>query len=446
MLGYEPSPEQWKYHLGTVRIRQLVGGERAGKSYAMSMDAAARIIWMHKVVGITDGIYWIVGPDYGQPRAEFTYILEAMMAVGYKITDQMLSMPTGESSAWILTVPHAFQVQTKSGGDVRKIASKPLRGGLYAEAAQGTYDIVLKMLGRVSQYSGWLSIGGTLEQGLPWYGELYRQWQADNSHKAKSYSMPTWANRAEYPGGRDDPKIKDLEAIFEPELFDERFAAIPMRPRHIVFDTFDRERHISDKVKYNEKLPVSLAIDPGYYPGAYAVAVIQLHRYDDRPEELWMIDEVYVHRTVGADVIKLCKEKVWWSNTRLTSDHVIDIAGTQHHAETSQVERWMSDAGLWLQHQQVGIKDGIDRHRTLLIDPGTRQPRILHAPHCLNCFAEYDRYRYPDQGELMADRSIPIDKNNHLMKAIAYFGFHLYGAVDYEYREPEPMRARVKVT
>ena len=231
-IGYAPSEEQWKIHRSVASLRQVVGGERAGKSYAMSMDCAVRILYAIVVGGIGDGVYWIVGPDYNQPRQEFGYVVEALRAAGVEIGDGMLSMPKGEASPWICEVPGLFRLQTKTGADVAKIASTALHGAMYSEAAQGTYDIVLKLQGRVLETAGWILIGGTLEAGLPWYGEKYKEWQVyPNEMDAESFSMPTWSNLAKFPGGREDPKIKKLEASYTEDRFLERFAAIPRKIR-----------------------------------------------------------------------------------------------------------------------------------------------------------------------------------------------------------------------
>ena len=80
--------------------------------------------------------------------------------------------------------------------------------------------------------------------------------------------------------------------------------------------------------------------------------------------------------------------------------------------------------------QPVPIVDGIHRHHTFLSDPLTGVPRLVHSPKCRGAIKEYGLYKYPNDSPGRAERALPIDKNNHAMKAYAYGLVANFGFVD----------------
>lgn len=442
-IGYQPSPEQWEVHLDTHPIRQVVGGERAGKSYLMGMDALSRMLALAILAGRDDGNYWIIGPDYRQPRQEFSYILDGLRQAGVTIEDRWLSMPRGEAAPWICEIPGFLKMQTKTGADIAKIASEALDGALYCEAAQGTFDLVLKIMGRLSEKAGWFILGGTMEKGLPWYGQLYDNWQSDNEFNARSFSIPSWANRAIYPGGRYDPQIVKLEEAYPEDLFQERMAAVPRKPRTLVYQEFDSKTHVSKAAEYDPNKQVEIFVDVGYFPGAYAVLAVQFIEGEHMDKTI-VFDEVYEQRTITKGVIELCRAREWWDRCFTGA---IDKAGLQHaNANESPVEIW-AEAGVYLATHPVGINDKLERTRSILKDPGTKKSHILIHPRCKNLINEFGLYRYPEPTDFYRnERDLPVKKYDHAMDALGYGLYDHYGPVVYEVRVPEAVgRTKVKV-
>ncbi len=190
-------------------------------------------------------------------------------------------------------------------------------GILGCEAAQLPASVFLRLRGRIAERRGWLWLSGTFEGSRGWYADKFRAWQLVERADARAFSIPSWENRAIYPGGREDPEIADLEAMFPPDLFMERFGGVPCPPSTLVFREFNPRVHMSNNARASG-LPVELAIDPGY-AGAYAVLAIE-----QRGPEVAVIDEVYLRRRVAGDVIAACRERPWWPQVR---GSVIDIAG-----------------------------------------------------------------------------------------------------------------------
>lgn len=430
LVGYEPSPEQSVFHRDRHLIRQVIGGERGGKSYSSGMEGLSRAPF---TVDGKPGAYWIVGPDYNQARPEFQYILDGYRMLGREPV--RVSQPQNNASPWVMEMKDGTTWETRSSNDVRKLASFAVDGVVMAEAAQQGYDVFLKLNGRLAERRAWMVMSGTLETGLTWYSDCFTRWQGPNRENARSFSLPTWSNRTIFPGGRDDPAIKRLEATFPPDLFMERFGAVPCKPFGLVFKEFDFTTHVEDLEEMD--LPVELAVDPGY-TGAYAVLAIQ-----QAGGLVRVIDEVYARYGIAQDVIAECKLRPWWDAVPKSgmgkSAGVIDIAGKQHQGMESHTEIWQKEAGVTLRAQPVSIEDGILVVRTLLKNPKDGRPRIVfssglsslkdHEGHPLGILGEFGMYRYPERTALQAVNDRPIDKYNHALKALGYWEYDKHGPV-----------------
>lgn len=409
--GYEPSPEQLACHLDPHRLKLAAGGERAGKS---KFSALEMLCWLMA----SDGLFWIVGPDYELARPEMLHLADAAGRCDL-IAKDGLSLP--RQGACVLRTKLGAEIATKTAQDVKKLAGRAPTGILMVEAAQQDFESYLRCRGRVAETRGPLALSGTFEGSLGWYADLWRAWQSANTDGGRSFSLPTWSNRAIFPGGRDDPEIRALEATYPADVFMERFGATPCPPATIVFKEFSHVLHVKATPESGEyqTCPLQVWVDPGWQ-GAYAALFVALVH-----GEVWVIDEVYGAGLTAQEVIARAQGKPFWPRVK---GGVIDIAGRQHQGMESHVEIWRRLARLNLQSNPVGIADGILRHRTFLKDPGSGQPRLFHDPQCKGTIAEYGRYRYPDVKENRPEREDPIDANNHAMKALAYglvanFGF-----------------------
>lgn len=415
------------FHAARIRRILVAGGERAGKSFSVAKELLARLPFGR--------LFWILGPDYEQTRAEFGYLLDDLLQMD-AIHNVQHDVSTPRVGPWYLKTKTGQEVQTKSSAFIERIAGKAPDGIVLAEAAQQSYDAYLKTYGRLSQQRGWLIAVGTFEEGFGWYPDVYDRWQGENEEKGRSYSLPTWSNLDRYPGGREDPEIKLLESLYPEDAFNERFGAKPAPPKGLVFKEFNFTIHVQ-KLDVADNLPVELWIDPGY-AGAYAVLAVQL-----AGGWVHVIDEVYAKTLVAQDVIAICKRQPWWPLVPKASDGkvggVIDIAGTQHHAMPSQVETWMTDADVSLFYQPVSIHDGIQALRVMLRDPGSGDARIFFNSHldsskdgqgkANGTLAEFKLYKFPQWKDGKPVSETPIDANNHGLKALGYGLYRTFGPV-----------------
>jgi hypothetical protein len=401
--GYAPSAEQRVAHLDTSRIKQVSGGERAGKSYWTAQE-------LHCWLCLSDGLFWIVGPTYELARPEFLHLVDA--GLKSKLVDpDSVSMP--KSGSCTLKTYLGGVVVTRSAQDPITLAGVAPRGVCMVEAAQQSYETFLRLRGRVAETRGPLVLSGTFEGSLNWYADLWKSYQGENEDDARSFSLPTWSNLAVFPGGRDDPEIIRLEAMYPADVFMERFGAIPCTPPTIVFKEFSYTTHVTERAEHTPGNPVQLWIDPGY-AGAYAVLAVEISR---SVGEVWHFDELYYSGRTAQEIIAEAKARSWWCDVR---GLVMDVAGRQHPAAESQAEIWYHETGLRVTMQPVPIVDGILRHRTFLKDPASGKPRLFHHPRCSGTLREYGLYKYAEDSEHRPQTEIPIDRDNHAMKALAY--------------------------
>lgn len=423
-LEYEPGEKQLEFHLDRHRIRQVVGGERAGKSYSVSNDGIAKAVYGSKQ-GVHDQLIWILGPDYEQPRVEFEYMFDGLRKCGFEVMGKA-SMPRGTSSTWVARFKELGLMQTKTTSDIKKIASKAPTLILMCEAAQMNLEAYYKARGRSTQRKAPILISGTFEDSSNWFADYYLKWKGGFGN-ARSFSIPSWENLVIYPGGYNDPEIQDLLAEFPYDLFMERFGAEPHKPHTLIFPEFSYETHVQEWCKFNPDMNAEVAIDPGYTPGSYHVSCIQVHKPDRKHEQVWVVDSIHEMGLGAEQIIKMCKRRPWWKNV---TGGVIDIAGRQHHGDRSQVEIWRNKAAIHLRSQPVGIMAGINRHRTFLADPLTKEPRIYFSELCEKPLKEYSLFKRKPDNERLNLNPLPIDRNNHMIKALNYWLYDRYGPVD----------------
>jgi hypothetical protein len=412
-LGYQPEPEQAAIHRSQAEVLQVVGAEGAGKSFVVSAELAACMPWCDLV--------YIVGQTYDNTHPEFNYLVEFFSRLG-ALDPAAVSQP--QQGSWRMTLRTGCQVVTLS---VERGASAIIARGqqpdiiLLVEAGIiNSYGVLLASVRRITRSRGRLILAGTLKDDFGWYAGLVDELQVpQNAWRGETYSLPAWINTRLYPGGRNDPEIRRLETILPEDEFKRTVAAERVPSRALVFPEFSYAAHVRPCL-FDPALPVHLWIDPGYYPSAYVVLPVQFHG-----PEVWIIDEIYLNMHTHQQVIALANEREWRPNvTRL----VIDFAGRQHHAEKSAEDIWASLFGLRPHSQQVGILDGIARHRSFLHDAGAG-PRLFHdSERCPNSLAEYRQYKRPTDRDGNATGDLPVDAHNHAMKAIAYglvdhFGF-----------------------
>ena len=449
-LGYQPSKEQWGFHLAPQRERQGVGGERGGKSEMLANEIFGMMFWLNAK------LIWLFGKDYDETSQEYNYCIRNAHALGlYRFASK--NWNPGE-----IKLSTGCIIRTKSGQDITKIGKEApdIIGG--CEAAKLDYTTKLRLTARLAERRGYFIYTGTMEGSLGWYPEKFQEGKVPSEDFA-SFSIPSWSNLAIFPGGRQDPEILKLERELPEDLFKERFGGIPCPPAGLVFKEFKTTHHVRSIAEMFDitdihpnsavtalipNVPVELCIDPGTAV-AYAVLVVQ--KVFDVP---YIVGEIYEQGLTTDEVIDICQQPRnahWWNQV---CGGVIDIAARQRQAMIPVADVWLKKANLVLRSNKVGIVEGIERLRTFLkVDPLSNVPNKIIAPHCKGIISEFGgcpnpftsqaaTYRYKTDKEGVVISEEPEDKNNHGIKAYIYWLVDQFG---YATVSAERLRPKVRI-
>ena len=422
IVEFEPTEEQIKILNSDKRFILVAGGEQAGKSMV-----ASKFLLQKFLEDESPGLYWLVAADYERTRAEFEYLTQDFAKLG------ILREVTKRVDPGRIVLADGTRIETKSAKDPRTLAMRAPNGIVGCEASQLDLETFYRMRGRCAPKAGWLFLGGTFESSLGWYPQTFTAWESGVGDE-QSFSLPSYTNFHLYPGGRDDPEIRRLEAVASDDFFMERIEGKPVPPRGLVFNEFRASIH-AQEVDYVPHEPVHIWIDPGYACG-YALEAVQI--IDD---VVRVFDEIYEIGLVTEEIIEIAQAKPWWQDVQYG---VIEIAGTQHQAMPAPTEVWLSKTGLYLASQKVPINDGTERLKSFLkVDPISGYSRLSINSTCRGILSEFGAVPNPFDGQTRAYRwkvdrdgaivgNTPEDKYNHGIKALIYglvyhFGYSYAG-------------------
>ena len=454
-LSYHPvSQSALRAHQSAAHRVLAAGGEDGGKSYFTAYELGPNVLAPQEMTAdgrlLRTRLFVIAGPTYGEPRKEFEYLRNQMEDIGALDYSEMPK--EGQWRMQVRAGNYANSVETRSLENPEAIRAYKPDGIAIVEAGKVERQAVHRLIGRGSAYDAFMVISGSFESSHQWYHDWYRLGQVPgNGMRLESFSLPTWENAANYPLGRQDPKILEMERIYPPDYFLERCAAIPVPPAGLVLKGLDPQVHIqADLVADIERGPVYLWVDPGY-GGAYAVEAFQV-----QGGRAYGVDELYEAGRTTEEMVSLCKQREWWP--WVSSRGTIDFAARQHQASESVIEQWRHFARVSLYppvERPVRVYEAVERLNTSL-----HQGQLVCSPKMTGFLKEANIGDGPIPGmrpwrfRTGADGTV-IDRDstegfNHASMAIAYglidhFGFAPRsgpkGGVQYMAQEPEVTKA-----
>ena len=423
-IGYEPTPEQAVIHFDEHRLREAVGGWRSGKSKMSSAELVAQ----HHL----GDLFWLIGADYELCRPEFGYLVEYFQKLE---VIRNLVFPTRDQCILTLepVADHIIIIETKSAKYPERIAAKAPDGIILCEAAQLPKEIFDISLGRLVEKDGWLFMSGTLETSLDWYADKYKDYQLENPEDGKSFSLPSWSNTYVFPQGRDDPKIKKVEASVSPDLFSERYGGKPVRPKGLVLPEYKTSLHVGH-FPVDPEAPIEIGVDPGYHPSAYAVVVLQFIG-----DDIFVVDEIYHQYKHHDHIILILQKKPYFQRIK---GGAIDVSGTYNIGHTKPAfDIWSETAKLTLDSRPIKpVNDGVERLRTFMLPhPVTGDVQLHIDSRCRGLISEFGGCKSPFEkrgawkkkmdkyGNVLSDE--PEKHNCDAIKALIYAIVAHYGLV-----------------
>lgn len=476
-LKYIELPTIHKMHISRAVHRILVGGNRAGKTYALAMECIAYLLWLG-----TSG--WYASANY-QMAEEFARKLQEILInrlgmervlrndnlqpwqFTYSLKTHVLNMGTGST------------LELKSCEAPNSMHAVPLDYIILDEAALVPYILYdTRLVPRLVDNGGWILSAGTFESFEPtgeWFEEFYDVGQQKNDLSIESWMHPTADNFHEYiaKGGETSQELADIYSTnwskiekdnkgiswplekgqqvliynidlewlneekkrIDPDIYAARYEAARATSPFIVFPTWESKKFIQDdKAEFDPELPVYLCVDPG---GTYAVLAVQLKQREDNTNtltkgyDLCLIDELYYQTTVTtAEVFEACSSREWWPNLN-RKDHAWwpVMQGAIDATANEQYRVWLHLGredkrikSLNLSSRKGDINAGIETLQHFL-DTGS----IWVHSRCRYFAMEMRKYQHQSPGfsrvgtEDPRKKETPKDAWNHLIKAAIYF-------------------------
>lgn len=312
-------------------------------------------------------------------------------------------------------------ITTFSLTDPESVAAITLEGAAVCEAGACPYMGIERIRGRVTSTRGFILYGGTIEASQNWFKEWILEGQRPNNKGIVSYSIPSWTNRTQFPGGYDDEEIQSWRAFLGEDLFLERCAAIPRPPRERVMSEAKPE-HIRDDIAIPEDATHEIWVDPGF---ATAHAVLWVAFWNEGKRlRFHAYDEFYEQRVDTEAMIGLCEQKPNWRKIRTG---VIDTGAVGHRDATkSALEVWRNFAPqIVFAHKVWPESVQIERIQTCL-----RNGQFTMSPECKGLIAEFGlgepvfpemhpwKFQTDRDGRITSEK--PKDAWNHSAKCVSY--------------------------
>tara|TARA_Y100000310_G_scaffold13358_1_gene13637 strand:+ start:252 stop:1649 length:1398 start_codon:yes stop_codon:yes gene_type:complete len=402
-----------------------IAGEGSGKSLHAGLVLSAHIVYDLRLLG-EGHLYWVVGADFEDARKDFDYFVSFQEQLD---NIQDLSRPSHRDQQCTLVTKTGQTIVTISSYDVTKIAREEPLGIIGAEVSRWYQETFERCEGRLIRnypYS-WMYASGSPESSYGWLPDLAKFAEGPNDRAVRTFYIPSWCNLAKYPGGREDPAIKRVEAGRSKEKFDERFGARFTPSKRLVCHNFRTNLHVDYQLEYDPDFPVYVGIDPGGV--VYAIEFVQF----TGDGEVHVLDEIYVHRWTHQDVINEFHGRVL---SAVTEGGAIDVASKQpQNAMPISFNEWHKDTGLVLWAEKHAVDDTVDKLCWALSpNPNTGRPRLRVRPHCTGIISEMGGCPspVPDGGPWMRHEyrdgiGPPMRKNDHACKALGYVMMGPYG-------------------
>lgn len=422
---------QYAVVCGDDRFPLIVGGERSGKSFVSAAILLPHVELLpilkpnrNKRERDLNPDFVIFGPSYAEPRIEFQYLENWLLELG---DIKYSSKP--RDGAWTLVTKSNVVVSTWSTDNPASIRAVDLEGAIAAECGNMEEDAIQRIQGRIGAKRGFCIYSGTMENAKRWYVKWALEGERLNRFRIKTYSIPTWANRHEFPGGEQDDEIKRWKDFYPEDIFMTRVAAKPVPPRDRVI------REITPAHLRKVSLPrnddgtlacdIELAIDPGYLPSAYAVLWLAKWK-TDTGMFFYFFDEFYEQEVQNEDMIERIKRHRFYKYLQVDG-LTIDISA-KRHADGNEpcIEKYKKLTKIKSPYVHYWHERAlIDRIRTT-----AKANNIAIHPNCRGLIAELGLgeeiiptmhpWRFPTAKDGIITNEKPTDEWNHSCKAMGY--------------------------
>lgn len=407
-LEYEPhSLDQRAIHDSQTRYKILSCGRRYGKTTFGAKEMTAALCDPAR-----EGYYWIVGPNYVQGEKEFRIVhhdLVRKLGLGGKIKKQY-NIPQGLMR---IEMPWGSVLEVKSADRQDGLLGEGLKGVIMAEAARHSSVTWQQFIRPTLADERGFAIFTSTPKGFNWFEGLYQMGQQNEFSEYESWRLPSWDNPQVYPGGRDDPEIKAMEAEMSEMYFKQEIAAEFTAFTGKIYDEFDPKIHVKT-IEYNPLWTNWITWDFGWSNSTVALDIMI------DPEE-----NVYVWREYHE------RHKSTWDHAHDVRDrpqpddyHIDGMTGDPRGPDQ------MATIALVIgpvMGDDFGWDAGIEVvKRWMKIQPNGL-PKLFIDPSCVNLIRQLQNLRPPDEKDGVNSREGQHKYDDHGPDALRYFFSQYFG-------------------
>lgn len=401
-LGYEPhSKEQWEAHTTNARFRIPCCGRRWGKSMWAGHELTYKMF-------VPDSINWIVGPNYSLGEKEFKVVHKDFQNLGlFQHCNIRYNVPQGQMRIYFKPLNSLLEVKSAEKQD--GLVGERLNHVCMSEAAKhrmSTWSMYIRPA--LADTKGTADFPSTPE-GFNWYEGMYQLGQSKDDPDYISWSLPSWTNPIVFPGGRDDPEIKEMESTMTRAYFEQEVGAQFTSFEGKMYPDFEDGVHVRE-LTYRPDWPNYLALDFGFVD-PFVCLDIQIDPTTQR---------TYVWREYQV-------------SGKSTSDHAYQIANRKNpdgykitavYGDPRGADQWATLRGIWGgigEQHAVGNELGIEAIGQALKIRSDGEPGLFIDPSCTDLRRQMRNLRRKEVKEGHNEKPGQHDYDDHGPDALRYF-------------------------
>lgn len=413
-IGYKPhSADQQAIHDSQARFKILCCGRRYGKTTFGANEMTAALADPTQA-----GYYWIVGPNYTQGEKEFRIVYDNIMRklpLGKNVKKQY-NVPQGLMR---IEMPWGSVLEVKSADRQEGLLGEGLSGVIMAEAARhssATWEQYIRPA--LSDHRGWAIFTST-PRGYNWFQGLWLIGQGfDTTYE--SWRLPSWANTAVYPLGREDPEILEMESRVSNQFFLQEIAAEFTAFTGKIYDEFDPKVHVKD-IQYNPLWSNYWAFDYGW-----ANPFVCLDIMVDPDDNVYVWREYQVRHVSSFDHGNILLRRgnpehfhvdgMFGDPRGGDSRYTLELVLGAIHSDDLKDEDTQSSWG-------IGV-EFVKRH--MRVQPNGK-PKLFIDKSCVNLIRQLEQLRAPDEKEGLNSKEGQHKHDDHGPDALRYFFSQYFG-------------------
>jgi len=410
-LKYKPhSKEQMECHTSNSRFKIPCCGRRWGKTTFGGMELTAAVLDAD-IDPNEPPVYWIVGPNYALGEKEFRILymnLVNRLGLGNKIKKQY-NVNQGNMR---IEMPWGTVVEVKSADRKDGLVGEGLNGVVMAEAAshdKDTWDMYVRPA--LSDRRGWAIFPST-PRGYNWYQGLWMLGQLPDFDEYESWRLPTWTNKAKYPGGENDPEIVQLKRNTPEVTWLQEYSAEFVAYQGKIYTEWMPKLHVRD-IKYNPFWRNYLVFDYGFADPFVCLDIM-----------VDPSDNVYVWREYQVTGMTTYEHGQIIRNRKNPEGYHIDaMFGDPRGADEA------ATLGMILgpvQSEPVPWKLGIEAVKAHMKVQPDGQPKLFVDKSCEDLIRQLERLHFQTTKDDRNSKEMQHDFDDHGPDALRYFFSHMF--------------------